>query len=57
MQIDNYEDEKNEVMRLLDKHYPLYNGFIRLRPEHYNTKITKFGFKRIYSNITTGIKI
>ena len=43
-----------EIFRILDNNLPLYDGFIRLLPEHYNTSVYKPGFKRIFSKHTGG---
>ncbi|CDW77126.1 UNKNOWN [Stylonychia lemnae] len=49
-----YQQEKEAICKLLNEYYPLYRGFIRLLPQHYNTKFCQKDHKRVFDKYSQG---
>jgi len=47
-------DECNKILELLNYYRPIFNGYIKLRKEHVNTKFFRIGWKRVFSEHTGG---
>ena len=51
-QIKELPKEKETILGILHRNYPLYNGFIKLLPKHYNYPYSKPGLRRVFDDDT-----